>query len=73
MNIEERCVDVESSVCLRHGLLELIVCTKGTKEHESIIMIEAKPSHIHTALLLLGAVPGNPAMRKPIDEGSQKR
>ena len=33
-----------------------------------IIMVDAKPSHIHTALLLLGAKPGNPAMRKPIDE-----
>lgn len=61
------CVDVESRVCLRDGLLELIACTKDTKEHESIIRVEAKPSHIHVALLLLKAVPGNPAMRKPVD------
>lgn len=68
INLEKRCVDVESTVCLRDGMLEFIACTKDTKEHESIIMVEAKPSHIHTALLLLGAKPGHPAMRKAIDE-----
>jgi hypothetical protein len=68
INPEERCVDVASTVCLREGLLELIACTKDTKEHEAIVVVEAKPSHIHTALLLLGARPGNPAMRRAIDE-----
>ena len=68
INFQERCVDIESSVCLKEGTLELIACTKGTKEHESIVAIEAKPMHVHAALLLLGATPGNPAMRKPIDE-----
>ena len=67
INLEERCVDVESRVCLKEGMLELIACTKDSKEHESIIMIEAKPSHVHTALLLLGAKPGNPAMQEAID------
>ena len=32
------------------------------------MVIAARPMHIHTALLLLGAKNGNPAMRKPIDE-----
>jgi hypothetical protein len=64
----ERCVDLDGTVCLSQGALELIACTKGTKEHESIIAVEAKPIHIHTALLLLGIPTGNPAMRKPLDE-----
>jgi hypothetical protein len=64
INVQERCVDVEGSVCLHRGGLELVACTKGTKEHESIVMIEAKPMHIHAALLLLGARPGSPATRK---------
>lgn len=68
INLRERCVDVESSICLREGALELIACTKDTKEHESIIVVAAKPKHIHTALLLLGAQAGSPAMRKPIDD-----
>jgi len=68
INFQQRCVDVEGTVCLREGLLELIACTKGTKEHESIVAIQARPTHIHVALLLLGAKNGNPAMRKPTNE-----
>lgn len=67
INLEERCVDVESRVSLKEGMLELIACIKDSKEHEAIIMIEAKPSHVHTALLLLGAKPGNPAMQEAIN------
>lgn len=69
----EWCVDVDSSVCLREGLLELIACTKDTKEHESLIVVEAKPSHIHTALLLLRAEPGNPAMQQMREDGDGPR
>jgi len=68
INLQERCVDLEGSICLDRGFLELVACTKGSKEHESIVAIEARPMHIHAALLLLGANPGNPAMRRPIDE-----
>lgn len=68
VNFQERCVDIVGSVCLEEGLLELIACTKGTKEHESIVAIQARPMHIHAALLVLGAKAGNPAMRKPLDE-----
>jgi hypothetical protein len=68
INLDEWCVDVDSRVSLREGLLELIACVKDTKEHESIVAIEAKPSHVHTALLLLGAKPGSPASQQPIDD-----
>lgn len=68
INLKERCVDVASTVVLTEGALELIACTKDTKEHEAIIRIEAVPKHVHTALLLIGAKPGSPAMRKPIDK-----
>lgn len=59
-------VDVDAKVCLTEGMLELIACTKDSKEHESMIMVEPKAAHIHAALLLIGAVPGNPAMRKEV-------
>ena len=68
INFRQRCVDLEGSICLDRGMLELVACTKGSKEHESIVAITARPMHVHTALLLLGANNGNPAMRKPIDE-----
>jgi hypothetical protein len=67
VNQEDRCVDLDATVCLKQGALELIACTKGTKEHESIVAVEARPIHIHTTLLL-GVPEGNPAMRKPLDE-----
>lgn len=65
VNVAERYVDIEATVCLDEGPLELIACRKGTKEHESIVAFEAVPMHIHTALLVLGATNGQPAMRKP--------
>jgi hypothetical protein len=68
INFQERCVDVEATICLDEGMLELIACVKGSKEHESILAIEARPMHIHTALLLLGANNGSPAMSRPVDE-----
>ena len=67
INLEEWCVDVDSRIALKEGLLELIACTKDTKEHESILVVDAKPSHVHTALLLIGARPGSPAQRQAID------
>lgn len=70
--VKERYVDVDSRVCLTGGMLELIACTKDTKEHEAIIAIDAKAAHVHAALLLLNAKAGNPAMRKPV-EGEEGR
>lgn len=40
--------------------LELVACTKGTREHESLVMTEARPSHVHAALLLAGFESGTP-------------
>jgi hypothetical protein len=68
INAKERCVDVEATVCLDEGALELIACTKDSKEHESIVVVAARPIHIHTALLLLGARNGNPPMRRPLNQ-----
>lgn len=68
INLKERCVDVDAFICLDEGALELIACTKDSKEHESIIAVEARPKNIHTALLLIGAKAGNPAMQKPANK-----
>lgn len=40
--------------------LEVMVCIPDTKEHETLIVTPAKPSHVHAALLLCGGVPGKP-------------
>lgn len=73
INAKEKYVDVDGTICLVSGALEVVACTKDTKEHESIIQLGAKPVHIHMALLLVGAVPGSPAMQKEVGEGEEKR
>ena len=68
INLEEWCLDVDAYICLKQGVLELIACTKASKEHESIVAVESTAKHIHTALLLLGAEAGSPARRKPVGD-----
>ncbi|MCC6285150.1 MAG: hypothetical protein IT439_07610 [Phycisphaerales bacterium] len=41
-------------------LLEQIVCTPDSKEHESLAVTLAAPSHVHAAMLALGFTPGHP-------------
>lgn len=40
--------------------LETLVCTFGTREHETLLASHALPSHIHAALLVSGAQSGSP-------------
>lgn len=41
--------------------LEFFCVLNGTSEHESVLRTPARPMHLHTALLMLGAKPGAPA------------
>lgn len=68
IDIENKRVDIAGSISLDEGLLELIACTKDSKEHESLVMIDAVPMHVHAALLLIGAENGQPAAVKPANE-----
>jgi len=52
-------------VCLREGALEFFVCAKNSKEYESIISTEARPSIIHAGLLATGIEPGKPVRFAP--------
>lgn len=58
-------VMVRGSICLRKGALEMFACPLQTKEHESIVAVEAKSSEIHACLVALGFEPGNPVQWKP--------
>ena len=61
INKEDAHVDVKATVCLRRGdFLEMFACTKDTREHESILVIDGVPSKMHLGLLLLGLEPGKP-------------
>ena len=68
IDVENKRVDVSAKVALDEGLLELIACTTDTKEHESLVIIDAVPMHIHAALLLIGAANGHPARAEPANE-----
>ena len=55
-----RQIEVAGTVILRQGLLELFACSPRTREHESIVRLEARPLHVYQALGLIGLVPGHP-------------
>ena len=53
-------VQIEAVACLDEGWLEQIACSPGTREHESLVVVEARPSDVHAALLLAGFQAGTP-------------
>jgi hypothetical protein len=53
-------VEIRAWTCLDAGLLEQIACSPQTREHESLVVIKAKPSQVHAALLIAGFEPGAP-------------
>lgn len=55
---------LKAQVALREGTLEQLLCRKQTKEHESILSLDAPAFVVHTALLALSAKPGKPAQFK---------
>jgi hypothetical protein len=60
INLQERFIDVEAEVCLEEGILENIATVPSAKEHESIIVVKARPRNIHFALLMMGLKNGTP-------------
>ncbi len=45
--------------------LEFFLCTKGAKDHETVLTTEAPPMLIQAALILSGAEPGHPVRFEP--------
>jgi hypothetical protein len=56
---------VKTRIALREGFLEMLCCPAQTKEHESILAVDAKAYVIHAGLLALGAKPGSPVQYQP--------
>ncbi|MCG8617105.1 MAG: YdjY domain-containing protein [Desulfobacterales bacterium] len=54
-------LDIDGIIAARDAYLELIACTRGTKEHESLVSMSATAQHTHLALVMLGAKPGSPS------------
>ncbi|MCB9863863.1 MAG: hypothetical protein H6820_10950 [Phycisphaerales bacterium] len=55
-------VEIDAQVILRRGELELFAWSKAPvpKEHETILVVDAKPSDVYAALGLIGLTPGTP-------------
>jgi hypothetical protein len=60
-----RRVHLMAEVCLREGPLEVFLCKLNTKEHESILHIDADAREIHFALVAAGATAGSPTKFVP--------
>ncbi|HKB00705.1 MAG TPA: YdjY domain-containing protein [Gemmataceae bacterium] len=60
-----RRVHLMGAVCLREGPLEVLVCKLRSKEHESILNVDADGRAIHAALVAAGAKPGSPVRFVP--------
>jgi len=61
----KRRVILKTQLVLRSGVLEMLCCLEGTKEHESILSIDADAMDVHAALLQIGAEPGHPVTFVP--------
>jgi hypothetical protein len=56
---------LKARVVLREGVLEHLLCSKGTKEHEAILATDAVPREIHALLLATGAEAVHPVRFVP--------
>jgi hypothetical protein len=62
---DRRRVHILAAVCLREGVLEVLLCKQFSKEHESILHADVDGQALHTALVAAKAVPGSPVVFHP--------
>ena len=60
IDTKRKWVIADGKIAIREGQLEMFACPQGTKEHESVVAVNAKAYVIHAALLAAGAKPGAP-------------
>lgn len=62
---KESCLWLKTTVAQETGVLEMFLCRRGTKEHESVVAVDSPAFVIHAGLLALGLEPGQPARFEP--------
>ncbi|MHC4992631.1 MAG: YdjY domain-containing protein [Planctomycetota bacterium] len=67
--VDESTVEVEAWTCLDDGWLEQVACSPGTREHESLLVVNVRPSELHAALLMAGLSAGRPGRWSYDEEG----
>jgi len=55
-------IEVKGHIAVQRRAIELFACTEGGKVHETVVVLDCKPSNLNLALLLLG-----------LDDGGQVR
>lgn len=70
---DRKSISIPSSINMTNGVIEYLLVGAAGKRHESILITEAQPHHIHVAMLLLGATnrtaateSGQPLFGQPI-------
>ncbi|MFT3785528.1 MAG: YdjY domain-containing protein [Tepidisphaeraceae bacterium] len=61
VDVEHKRVRIECQAIMVEQPLEFFCVVRNGPEHETVLRTDAKPSHIHAALLMLGLQPGSPA------------
>lgn len=65
---DQATVEIQAWTCLEVGWLEQVACSPNSREHESLVVVKAKPSEVHAALLLAGFEPGKPGTWSYVDD-----
>ncbi len=65
IDTETKHLVVGGSVTLTDGPIEFFACPRKTKEHESIVAVDATAKLVHAGLLAIGLRPGSPASFYP--------
>ena len=59
LNLDTGELELSGHVCISSGVLEYIAVAAGGKVYESVLSLDARPSHLHVALLMGGYVAGD--------------
>ena len=57
---QRRLIELDATIVLREGPLELLACSPKTREHESILSVTGRPRDIYHAMGLIGLRSGSP-------------
>lgn len=60
VDVNKKQIRVECQALDIEAPLEFLCVVTGTNEHEALLRSDVKPSHLHTAMLMLGLKPGLP-------------
>ena len=60
INTKERQISFPASVNMQKGLIEVFVCSRGGKTHESIFVADIIPYYLQVSLLMIGLTQADP-------------